>query len=85
MKTEQEPKYDVNEFGHVYNRNSKKVIPDGEPIFIFRASDKHAVAALEYYMECVQNDQHAEAISDRVIAFHEFATKHPDKMKEPDT
>lgn len=83
----QEPKYTVGtRDGRIVNRATGKPIPDDEPVFILRAKDVHAKAALEAYLEAVFNDvEHSDAVHDRINAFDAFATAHPERMKAPDT
>lgn len=85
MKTTQEPKYDCNEFGHLYNRRTKEVIPDDEPVFIFRARDVHARSALEDYASVLVPGEHRDAVCQRIADFYAFSHAHPERMKEPDT
>lgn len=85
MKPEQEPKYDVNESGHIYNRSTSKVIPDDEPVMIFRARDKNAALAIAYYKKLCADPDHKEAVNERLHHFVQFAHDHPERMKEPDT
>ena len=85
MKSEQEPKYDCNEFGRIYNRHSKHVIPDDEPVFIFRARDIHAREVLEAYARVIDPGDHRDAVCQRIEDFARFAAGHPERMKAPDT
>lgn len=80
----QEPKYNVDING-IYNRQTKKVIPEEEPIFVLRASDKHAVKVLKYYEKLVSNGEHTIAIKNRLKDFIGFSKVYPNRMKEPDT
>jgi hypothetical protein len=81
----QEPKYTVSGRGRLVNRSSGVEIPDDEPVFILRASDRKAASRLtSYQFEC-SNEAHRKAVSARVDAFLMFAIQHPKRMKEPDT
>jgi hypothetical protein len=51
MLISQEPKYDVTPEGRIINRASGEIIPDDEPIFIFRARDTYALSVLLYYAQ----------------------------------
>ena len=67
----------------------KEIMESGEPIFVMRAKDKSAVAALEYYRDNTQiydsNISDWQADLNVVIdKFEEWETKNPDKMKYPD-
>lgn len=80
----QEPKYSVD--GQcIFNRASGQEIPHDEPVFIIRARDMHAACVIAHYMGLVQNDKHRAAVRDRLRDFIDFAIKHPERMKEPDT
>lgn len=87
LPTAQEPKYTVGaRDGRIVNRATGKPIPDDEPVFILRAKDVNATAALAAYLEAVFNDtEHAEAVQARIDAFDAFAAAHPERMKQPDT
>ena len=84
MSEEQEPKYRFED-GLVVNRASGEPIPADEPVFIFRARDVHARAALEAYASVLLPGEHRDAIARRVADFASFAARHPERMKEPDT
>lgn len=84
MKIEQEPKYKAVA-GVIYNRASGEPIPDDEPVFIFRARDRNAIAALLRYMDICYDDEHRLAVAKRVVDFQRFAADHPHRMKQPDT
>lgn len=79
----QEPKYTVTG-SHIVNRASGEAIPHDEPVFIFRARDKFAVRALlDYAARCTDN--HYAAVRKRAKDFRTFASRHPERMKKPDT
>lgn len=84
MNTTQEPKYKI-ENGKLHNRQSGQQIPDDEPVMIFRARDKAALAAIRHYHSRVLNNEHARAVYLRIGQFEKWAIDHPDRMKEPDT
>ena len=84
----QEPKYTVD--GHsIINRASGEAIPPDEPVFIFRARDKLAVRALLNYADQIGrlpgSGEHFAAVRKRVKHFRAFASRHPERMKTPDT
>lgn len=81
---EQEPKY-MFDVGRVINRASGEVIPADEPVFIFRARDRHAAEVLRVYAAMVSEDEHYAAVSARIEDFERFAANYPERMKEPDT
>lgn len=81
---EQEPKYDFRD-GHVFNRANGEMIPEDEPVFVFRARDIHAADILRLYAGRVSDPQHLQAVLARAVQFDQFAHNHPDRMKQPDT
>jgi len=84
MLVSQESKYDCVG-GKLINRKTREPIPDGEPVFILRAKDRKASAALFYYMNLCENGAHVNLIRQRLSAFRDFEFHHRDKMGEPDT
>jgi hypothetical protein len=85
MNIEQEPKYDVNAEGKLFNRASGEVIPDDEPVMIFRARDKNAALMISYYRRLCSDAHHSDVVGKRLHDFVDFAHAHPERMKEPDT
>lgn len=85
MKESQEPKYYVNAHAKICNRSTLSVIPDDEPIFIFRAKDKNALTMLEVYQRLCADKNHQDVIGKRIQDFKEFRDKNPELMKEPDS
>jgi len=85
MKESQEPKYYINDRFKVCNRTTLKAIPDDEPVFIFRAKDRNALAALYHYQKQCGNWNHKAVIGKRIDDFKRFADENPELMKEPDT
>jgi hypothetical protein len=92
MNAYQEPKYLIGGDGKIYNRQSGTVIPDDEPIFILRARDSKAVRTLIAYNrigiqggDIKEHKKHAEAVEARIEQFTNWATAHPERMKNPDT
>ena len=85
----QEPKYTTGaRDGRICNRATGKPIPDDEPVFILRAKDVHAAAALHAYLSAitaVTEPAHVIEVQRRIDAFDAFAAAHPDLVKQPDT
>ena len=53
-------------------------------MFILRARDRHAVGVIRFYLGfCL--GPHYGAVHDRLRSFRAFASKHPERMKLPDT
>lgn len=84
----QDPKYDFQN-GQVINRATGEAIPADEPVFVFRARDRFAVAALHRYMNAVNMTQgqsdHYNAVARRAEEFEVFAVENPDRMRDPTT
>lgn len=84
MESLRDEKYEIRN-GKIINRSSGRPIPDGEPVFIFRAQDRKTLTALEAYILACENQSHREAVKKRYADFIRFSVKHPERMKEPDT
>jgi hypothetical protein len=87
LSQQQEPKYTVSkqQHGRIVNRSTGEAIPDSEPVFILRAKDRKASAALRAYAMICDNPDHKAVIKSRLQDFEVFATAHPERMKEPDS
>lgn len=81
-----DPKYHT---GPIINTASGEVIPQDEPVFIFRARDVEALKVLEFYWELISErhggQEHADAIRARIEEFYAFKENNPHRMKIPDT
>lgn len=84
MPVGQEPKYGIRS-GRLYNRTSGHKIPDNEPVFVLRAKDKKAEAALHFYAGICGDSEHVAAVQSRIIDFQTFARQHARVMKQPDS
>lgn len=79
--------------GGIINRQSGELIPLDEPVMVFRARDKHALAVIEFYKTLILKTDnpltidpwHLSAVETRIEHFSSFANEHPDRMKFPDT
>lgn len=69
--------------GRLVNRVSGVAIPEHEPVFIFRARDRHSLAVLRFYESIVLDPHHRSAIGESIHSFANFAMAHPEQMKEP--
>ena len=62
-------------------------IPEGEPLFLFRARDKFAIEALRAYLKiCADNEcsgYQLGAVAEHIAKFSLWAKCNADKMKEP--
>lgn len=64
-------------------RRGEKPVPDDEPLFIFRAKDRKALAALLAYNIILDNlDQKAE-VTKSINDFRRFQERYPERMGEP--
>lgn len=62
-------------------------IPEDEPLFLLRARDRLALAAIQYYytlsLADSATDYHIDGVSRAAEAFSRFASEHPERMKQP--
>ncbi len=62
-------------------------VPEDEPLILFRARDRLALATLQYYRDLAVADGctqfHLDGIDNRIGAFGNFAREHPELMKQP--
>jgi len=62
-------------------------IPDDEPIIVFRGRDRLAlVMLLNYRNLCVADEcniHQLDTLDGMIVAFKEFATRYPERMKQP--
>ena len=82
--TTQDPQYHIEE-GRLVNTITRIPIPADEPIFIFRAQDRHVARLLRYYWWICEDELHKEKVYARLCEMQAFAEKYPERMKEPDT
>lgn len=80
----QDPKYSF-EGGNVFNRASGEMIPEDEPVMIFRARDIHSLPMIKYYLTLIKDENHKKAVEKRIGHFEHFAHNEAARMKEPDT
>jgi hypothetical protein len=71
------------EDGRFVNRVSGEAIPDDEPVILFRARDRHALAVLRHYQLLVSDAHHWRAVQDRIDEFSAYREGHPERLKEP--
>lgn len=77
-----ERKYRIKD-GRLVKRSNEVPIPNDEPLFVFRAKDCKALAALVAYNMVLDNLEQKEAVMRSINDFREFQEKNPDKMGEP--
>ncbi len=77
-----ERKYKIKD-GQLVKRIGEIPVPPDEPLFIFRAKDRKALAALVAYNMILDNlDQKAE-VTKSINDFRRFQEENPEKMGEP--
>ncbi len=77
-----ERKYTIKD-NKLVKRSNQVPVPEDEPLFIFRAKDRKALAAMVAYSLILDNlDQKAE-VTKSVNDFRRFQEEHPEKMAEP--
>lgn len=77
-----ERKYKIKD-GKLVKRDTEIPIPDYEPLFIFRAKDRKALAALVAYNMIVDDIEQKAAVSKSINDFREFQINFPNVMAEP--
>lgn len=64
-------------------KSNEQPIPEDEPLFIFRAKDRKALAALVAYNMILDNLDQKEAVMKSINDFRNFQEGHPELMSEP--
>ena len=77
-----ERKYMIKD-GRLVKRIGEKPVPDAEPLFIFRAQDRKALAALVAYNMILDNLEQKAEVTKSINDFRAFQEKNPEKMGEP--
>lgn len=77
-----ERKYKIKD-GRLVKRSNEVPIPDDEPLFIFRAKDRKALAALVAYNSILDNLEQKAAVTETINDFRDFQERNPEKMSEP--
>ncbi len=85
MLVKQEPKYDVNAEGRLFNRMTGDIIPDDEPVMFFRAKDAKSINAIATYLAVCGDLEHRVAINRRLKDFLEYQAANPALVHEPNT
>ena len=84
MQEHQSGKYDAVR-GRLVNRTTGVAIPAGEPVFIFRAQDKHLLKVLRDYKKLCTNGNHKKTIQARINQVAAFQRENKELTKEPDS
>jgi hypothetical protein len=73
--------------GAIVKKSNGEVLPDDEPLFLFRARDNHAIQVLQYYFDLCEQDKGSdwqiEKMAEPMADFMQFAKDHPERMKTP--
>ncbi len=77
-----ERKYKIKD-GKIVKRSNEVPIPEDEPVFIFRAKDCCALAALVAYSVILNNPEQRAEVTKSINDFREFAVNNPEEMSEP--
>ena len=77
-----ERKYTIKE-DRIVKRSNEVPIPDDEPLFLFRAKDRKALAALVAYNMILDNLDQKESVTKSINDFRRFQEEHPERMAEP--
>lgn len=84
MHKTQDPKYGIRD-NKLCVMATGEFIPDNEPVFMFRAKDNNAEAAIAFYRTLCSNKNHRAVIGCRISGFNDFKLDNQNLMKEPDT
>lgn len=71
--------------GKLANASTRKIIPEDEPVFIFRAKDILAYGALLHYAGTCIDKEYKNAVLKRANEFNTFAIENSERMDYPDT
>lgn len=77
-----ERKYKILD-GRLVKKIGEVPIPDDEPLFIFRAKDRKALAPLVAYGLICDTLEQKEMVTKTVADFRAFQEKYPARMGEP--
>lgn len=77
-----ERKYKI-ENNRLVRRADGVPVPDDEPLFIFRAQDRHALSILTAYNCLCRNLDYKANVTKSIKDFQAFAEKFPERMIEP--
>lgn len=80
-------KFSTTNTGEIIKPSNGEILPHDEPLLLFRARDRLALKALEYYREISIADGcnafHFSKLDADIEAFRRFAVEHPERMKQP--
>jgi len=87
MKIHPVPAYEtrLDETGHTALFNDDAKVPEYEPLFLFRARDKHACEAIAFYIKVAPMQAQIDCAQRALEEFQEFRRIHGVLMKTPDT
>lgn len=80
-------KFAINSLGQIFKKSNGEILPEDEPLFVFRARDYLAIPTLEHYLhlssEDASTEYHIDGLVKQIDAFKEYAKLHSDRMKQP--
>lgn len=77
-----ERKYQIED-NKLVKMSNQVPVPDNEPVFIFRAKDRKALAALVAYHVILDNLAQKAEVYKSINDFRAFQEMYPEKMGEP--
>jgi hypothetical protein len=78
-----ERKYKIMD-GRLVKKDGESPVPEDEPLFILRASDRKALAAIVAYNMIADSLEHKAKVCESIGDFRAFQEKYPERMGEPD-
>ena len=76
----------VDQEGNLVKMSNGDIVPEDEPVIVFRARDLYAVPTLYYYLSLHQFDGaewNRDMVREMIVRFEKFKEEHPDRMKYP--
>lgn len=71
----------------IINTKEETVVPEDEPLMLFRARDHLAAGNIGSYLNSCKADKCSEGqlkgVTDRLSLFNQFRADHPERMKQP--
>ena len=73
--------------GQIFKTSNGEIVPEDEPLFLFRARDHLAILGLQAYRAlCIEDnctEYHLKMLDEQIQIFQAFANMHPKRMKQP--
>lgn len=81
-----DPRFHI-EGDQIVKTSNNAIVPEEEPLMLFRARDRLALDVLRLYRRlCIADlctPYQLEGVDNRIAAFEEFALKYRERMKQP--